>query len=385
MYCAGVVTGPILVSDFMGSPILAERASSSRRSTNLSLIEFCTSRREPAMQVCPVAAKMPETAPAAAAVEIGILEHDVRRLAAELERDPLQALRRGLVDLRAGRVRTGEGDLGDAGMADQLGADLRPEAGDHVEDAVGNAGFLRQRGEFQRAGRGEFRRLDDDGATGGERGGAFPGDEQQRRIPGGQRRDDADRLMRGVGKGLRLVDRHQAAFELVDEPAEIPPPLRMIAQLPQHLGHQLAVVAHLDLGETLRVRGDEIAELAHDLAPRGRRHLRPWAAPHRLIGGLHGLVGIGLRGARNFGPRLAAIGIDGLEPLAIGGIDILAVDVELIGFHVYPPIDARDGSGWHDDTPAMSCAQARIRDPGHDKHRLVVPFQIDDHRAGEHQ
>ena len=68
MYCAGVVTGPMLVSDFMGSPIFADRASSSRRSTNLSLIEFCTSRREPAMQVWPVAAKMPETAPAAAAV-----------------------------------------------------------------------------------------------------------------------------------------------------------------------------------------------------------------------------------------------------------------------------------------------------------------------------
>ena len=311
-------------------------------------------------------------------------------------------------------------------MVDQLGADLGAEAGDHVEDAVGNAGFLGQRREFQRAGRGEFRRLDDDGATGGKRRGAFPGHEQQRRIPGRERRDDADRLMRGVGKGVRLVDRHQAAFELVDEAAEIPPPLRMIAQLAQHLGHQLAVVAHLDLGETLGIGGDEVAELAHRLAARGRRHLRPRAAPHRLIGGFHGLVGIGLGAARNLRPGFAAIGIDRIEPLAIGGIDILAVDVELIGFHVYPPIETRDGTSgpiptfvhssrqaafanveirrttskildssgaldltfalrirgkkdserqirstrWRDDIPVTSCAQARIRTPGMTKAAL---------------
>src|SRR6185437_5291878 len=95
------------------------------------------------------------------------------------------------------------------------------------------------------------------------------------RVPGRERRNDTDRLMRGVGEGVRLVDRHEAAFELVDETAEIPPPLRMVAELPQHLGHQLAVVAHLDLSETLRVRSHEVAKLAHRLATRRCRHLRP--------------------------------------------------------------------------------------------------------------
>ena len=46
-------------------------------------------------------------------VEVGVVEHDVGRLAAELERDVLQALGGLGVDLRAGRVRAGEGDLGD--------------------------------------------------------------------------------------------------------------------------------------------------------------------------------------------------------------------------------------------------------------------------------
>ena len=201
-------------------------------------------------------------------LQIGILEDDVGRFSAELERDPLQAARGGLIDLCACRIRSREGDLRHARVRNQLGADLGPEAGDHVEDAIGNAGLFCQSGEFQRAGRGEFRRLDDDGATGGKRRGAFPGDEQKRRVPGRERCNHADRLIGRVGEGLRLVDRHKAAFELVDEPAEIPPPFRMVAQLAQHLRHELAVVAHLDLGETLRVRGDEIAELSHRLAAR---------------------------------------------------------------------------------------------------------------------
>lgn len=83
-----------------------------------------------------------------------------------------------------------------------------------------------------------------------------------------QRRHNADRLMGCVGKGLRLVDRHKRALELVDEPAEIPLPFRMVAQLGQHLRHELAIVAYLDLGKALCICGDEVAELAHRLASR---------------------------------------------------------------------------------------------------------------------
>jgi hypothetical protein len=218
-------------------------------------------------------------------------------------------------------------------MGDQLGADLGAEAGDDIEDAIGNAGFLGQRGELQRRGRGEFRGLDDHRAACGQCRGAFPGDEQERRVPCRERGDDADGLMRGVGEGFGLIDRHQTALELVDETAEIPPPFRMVAQLAEHLGDQLAVVAHLDLGEPLRIGGDEVAELTHRLAARGGRHLRPGPVPHRLIGSLHRLVGVRFGGAWNPGPGFAAIGIDRVEPLALGGIDILAVDVELVGLH----------------------------------------------------
>src|SRR5215510_11191946 len=62
-YCAGVVTGPTWVSSWLGSPSLATFAIAISLCTNWSWIVSCSSRREPAIQVWPVAAKMPDTAP----------------------------------------------------------------------------------------------------------------------------------------------------------------------------------------------------------------------------------------------------------------------------------------------------------------------------------
>ncbi len=62
-YCGGVVTGPTSVLMSIGFPIFALFANSTTRRTKSSWMERCTSSREPAMQVCPVAAKMPEIAP----------------------------------------------------------------------------------------------------------------------------------------------------------------------------------------------------------------------------------------------------------------------------------------------------------------------------------
>jgi hypothetical protein len=55
--------GPTCVSALEGSPIRAPRASLMTPSTTWSWTLRWTSRREPARQVCPVAAKMPATAP----------------------------------------------------------------------------------------------------------------------------------------------------------------------------------------------------------------------------------------------------------------------------------------------------------------------------------
>ena len=68
-------------------------------------------------------------------LEVGVVEHDVGRLAAQLHRGVLEVPRRLLVDEPAGRVGAGEADLAHQRMLDQRRAHLGAEAGDDVEHA----------------------------------------------------------------------------------------------------------------------------------------------------------------------------------------------------------------------------------------------------------
>ena len=62
-YWGLVVIGPTWVSLLAGSPMRAVEAKATSLSVKASWMESWTSRRDPAMQVWPVAAKMPDTAP----------------------------------------------------------------------------------------------------------------------------------------------------------------------------------------------------------------------------------------------------------------------------------------------------------------------------------
>ena len=75
-------------------------------------------------------------------IEIGIVENDVRRLPAELERDVLDAFRAQAVDVLARAVAAGEGDLGDVAMRDQRLAHFVAESGDDVDDSRRESGPL---------------------------------------------------------------------------------------------------------------------------------------------------------------------------------------------------------------------------------------------------
>ena len=75
--------------------------------------------RERAQQSWPALPKTADGAAAAAALDVGVGEDDVRRLAAELERHPLDRLRRARGDPAPDLGRAGEGDLGDVGVLDQ--------------------------------------------------------------------------------------------------------------------------------------------------------------------------------------------------------------------------------------------------------------------------
>ena len=182
-------------------------------------------------------------------VEVRVVEHDVRRLAAKLHADALQPARRGFVDALAGGVRAGERDLADERMLDQSGADVGAEAGDDVDDAGRESGLLDQLHELERRRRRELRRLDHHGVAGSQRRRQLPRHQQQRRVPRNDGRDDAKRLVAGVVERVGLVGRKDGTFDLVGEAAVVVVPLRHVRRLRAHLGEQLAVVADLDLGQ----------------------------------------------------------------------------------------------------------------------------------------
>ena len=208
------------------------------------------------MQVWPVAAKMPEMTPLTALSRSASSNTMFGDLPPSSSVTCLRS--RGRRARRSRRPVASEPVkliLRDQRMLDQRRADLRAEAGDDVDDAGRKARLLDQLGELERRGRGELRRLDDHGVAGGERRRELPGQQQQRRVPRRDDRHDAQRLVARVVEVARLVERDDRALDLVGQPAVVVEPLRHVGSLRRHLGEELAVVADLDLGQPVRVRG----------------------------------------------------------------------------------------------------------------------------------
>lgn len=102
-------------------------------------------------------------------IDIGIVEHHERRIAAELEPEPLHADRGLLVENLADRGGAGEADEAHRRMFAQHRADRGGIAGDDVEHALRHAGALGEFGERQRRERRLVGRLQHHGAARGQR------------------------------------------------------------------------------------------------------------------------------------------------------------------------------------------------------------------------
>ena len=130
-------------------------------------------------------------------VEVGVVEHDQRRLAAEFEQRRLEMARRQLGDLPPDAGRAGEVDPPHRRVGDQRLDDARSVGGrvaDDIDDAFAEprlaAGFADQAMDV----RTDFRALEHDGVAAGERRGDRPHAEDHRRVPRRDAEHDADRL-----------------------------------------------------------------------------------------------------------------------------------------------------------------------------------------------
>ena len=263
-------------------------------------------------------------------VEVGVVHHDHRVLAAHLQRQPLVHPPAGLADQGAGLGRTGERDDRHVGVLHQRLADgLSPSV--HQLDHLGRQPGLQQDLDQQVDGvRHVFRRLDDHGVSAHQRGEHLPGGDGQREV---ERRDQADQADRPA-VAHRPLGSELGRDHVTEEPPAfgrrvvggVDSLLHVAAGLRQHLPH----LTRHGIGDRVLPLDQQIAHAAEHVTPDGRGGPRPHreAALRRAHRGLD-VPPVGVRESSDQIRRVRRIPI--LEVRVRRRCDPLAADVVLEG------------------------------------------------------
>lgn len=138
--------------------------------------------------------------PLGSLLEVGIFEDNQWRLAASLEGDVLQGACGHLHDLASGRSGTSEGDLVNAGVADQRTTSNTAMAVHNVNNTRGEPSLLDKSGQVQNAKRGLLGGLEDDSVTARKRRAQLPCCHRQGEVPRNNLANDTNWLTEGVGE-----------------------------------------------------------------------------------------------------------------------------------------------------------------------------------------
>ncbi|MNM43982.1 hypothetical protein D3C81_548730 [compost metagenome] len=128
-------------------------------------------------------------------IQVSVVEHDERRVAAQLQGNFLDVLGAFLHQLATDFGRAGEGQLAYQGVAGQFAANFAGAAGNHTQHASRDAGTVGQLDQGQSGVWGLRSRLEDHGAASGQGRASFTGDHGGREVPRGDGRGNADWLL----------------------------------------------------------------------------------------------------------------------------------------------------------------------------------------------
>ncbi len=223
-------------------------------------------------------------------VEVGVVEHDERRVAAELQRNLLERAGALLHQLLADLGRAREGELAHPRVRGHLAADRGGGTGDYAEHAFRDAGAVGELGHGERGVGRLHRGLADEGATGGECGTRLARDHRRREVPGRDGRDDADWLAQHDQALVALVAGDDVAVHALAFLGEPFDERGGIGDLALRLGEWLALLGGHQHGEVVDVREHQVVP-----APQDRRALLC-----RAGGPLRKGRGRGLDGATRF-------------------------------------------------------------------------------------
>ena len=222
-------------------------------------------------------------------IDIGIVEHHERRVAAELEPELLHPDRGLLVEDLADFGRAGEADEAHRGMLAQHLADRRRIAGEDVEHALGHAGLLGQRHQRQRGERRLVGGLQHHGAAGGQRRRHLAGDHRAGKIPRRDRAADADRLADRQQPRIRPLRRNGFAIDaarLLGEELDIG---AADIDFAERFRQRLALFRGEDQRQVFAVGDDQVEPFAQDVGALLGGELGP--GRKRALGGFHRLRG----------------------------------------------------------------------------------------------
>ena len=141
-------------------------------------------------------------------IEVGILQHHQRGLAAQFEQAGFQMVRRAPGDDPAHRGRAGEVDAAHFRRVDQRAhhrARVGRGIGDDLHHALGKPGVGKGLDDQGMGARALFGGLEDHRIAAGQRRGDGPHPQNDRRIPRRNAQDHADRFAQGHGQAPRLV------------------------------------------------------------------------------------------------------------------------------------------------------------------------------------
>ena len=217
--------------------------------------------------------------------------------------------------------------LSTSGMRDQGGAGRLAIAVEHVDDAVGEACFQGQLGQAHAGERRLLGQLHDDGVAAGQGRAPFPGQHQQREVPGNDLAHDADRLPQRVAQEV-AADGHGAAFDLVGPAGVVAQGVDDALQVAAGVGDGLAAVERFQGGQLLGLLLDQVGQLEQQSAAVGGVHLLPGARFQRLARGLDRRIDVGLVGLGDLAKRLAGGRVDGREGLVRVAVHEFAADEE---------------------------------------------------------
>ena len=213
---ASVTTGPTKVAGSSGSPTARDPSAASDQIDHLVvdvLVDVEPGRERTSLTG---QQRRAERGAGGCRVEVGIGEHDVRRLAPQLEgqRGEVAGRRR---HQRTGRgAASGEADLVHPGMSGQRRSGLG--SADHdIEHALGQSGLERQLGESQHPERRQFGRLGHHGVAGGQRRSALLAHPHHRAVPRWDHGDHAVGLEPHVRE--RGLGGHHLTVSLSHQPA----------------------------------------------------------------------------------------------------------------------------------------------------------------------